>query len=125
MKQRKSELLDVPYCHVVFTLPARIAAIAYQNKAVVYDLLFKASAETLVIIAAAPKPLAARLGITSLLHAWGSAMTHHPLVHMIVPGGGVSLDGQRWVACRSGFFLPVRVLSLLFRRLFLERLLPP
>ena len=100
-----------------------IADIAYQNKAVIYDLLFKASAETLITIAADPKHLGARVGITSVLHSWGSAMTHHPHVHMIVPGGGISLDGERWVACRPGFFLPVRVLSRLFRRLFLEKLL--
>ena len=120
---READLLPVPYYHVVFTLPAAIADIAYQNKAAVYDLLFKTSAETLVTIAADPKHLGARVGITSVLHTWGSAMTHHPHVHMIVPGGGISLDGERWVACRSGFFLPVRVLSRLFRRLFLERLL--
>ena len=119
---READLLPVPYYHVVFTLPAAIADIAYQNKAVVYDLLFKASAETLTTIAADPKHLGARIGITSVLHSWGSAMTHHPHVHMIVPGGGISLDGKRWVACRPGFFLPVRVLSRLFRRLFLERL---
>ena len=100
-----------------------IADIAYQNKAVIYDLLFKASAETLLTIAADPKHLGARIGITSVLHTWGSALTHHPHVHMIVPGGGISLDGKRWVSCRPGFFLPVRVLSRLFRRLFLERLL--
>ena len=115
--------MPVPYYHVVFTLPAAIAAIAYHNKAVIYDLLFKASAETLTTIAADPKHLGARVGITSVLHTWGLAMTHHPHVHMIVPGGGISLDGERWVACRPGFFLPVRVLSRLFRRLFLERLL--
>jgi hypothetical protein len=107
---------------LVFTLPAAIADIAYQNKAVIYDLLFKASAETLTTIAADPKHLGARVGITSVLHSWGSAMTHHPHVHMIVPGGGISLDGERWVACRPGFFLPVRVLSRLFRRLFLTML---
>jgi hypothetical protein len=107
----------------VFTLPAPIGDIAYHNKAVVYDLLFKVSAETLTTIAADPKHLGARVGITSVLHTWGSAMTHHPHVHMIVPGGGISLDGERWVSCRPGFFLPVRVLSRLFRRLFLERLL--
>ena len=120
---READLLPVPYYHVVFTLPAAIADIAYQNKAVIYDILFKASAETLTTIAADPKHLGARVGITSVLHTWGSAMTHHPHVHMIVPGGGISLDGKRWVACRVGFFLPVRVLSRLFRRLFLERLL--
>jgi len=120
---READLLPVPYYHVVFTLPAAIADIAYQNKTVMYDLLFKASAETLVTIAADPKHLGARVGITSVLHTWGSAMTHHPHVHMIVPGGGISLNGQRWVACRPGFFLPVRVLSRLFRRLFLEKLI--
>jgi putative transposase/transposase-like zinc-binding protein len=119
---READLLPVPYYHVVFTLPAAIADIAYQNKTVIYDLLFKASAETLITIAADPRHLGARIGITSVLHTWGSAMTHHPHVHMIVPGGGISLDGERWVACRSGFFLPVRVLSRLFRRLLLERL---
>jgi len=107
----------------VFTLPAPIGDIAYHNKAVVYDLLFKASAETVTTIAADPRHLGARVGFTSVLHTWGSAMTHHPHVHMIVPGGGISLDGTRWVACRPGFFLPVRVLSRLFRRLFLTRLL--
>ncbi|MEH2611798.1 hypothetical protein V1293_004087 [Bradyrhizobium sp. AZCC 1693] len=108
---------------MVFTLPAPIADIAYQNKAVIYDILFKVSAETMLTIAADPKHLGARIGITSVLHTWGSAMTHHPHVHMIVPGGGISPDGSRWVACRPGFFLPVRVLSRLFRRLFLERLI--
>jgi hypothetical protein len=106
----------------VFTLPAAIADIAYQNKAVVYDLLFKASAETMLTIAADPKHLGGRIGITSVLHTWGSAMTHHPHVHMIVPGGGISPDGERSVSCRPGFFLPVRVLSRLFRRLFLQKL---
>ena len=122
MEQREAELLRVPYYHVVFTLPAAIGDIARQNKAVVYDLLFKASAETMLVIAADPKHLGARIGITSVLHTWGSALTHHPHAHMIVPGGGISPDGQRWVACRPGFFLPVRVLSRLFRRLFLEKL---
>ena len=120
---REAELLPVSYYHVVFTLPAAIADIAYQNKAVIYDLLFKASAQTLVTIAADPRHLGARIGITSVLHSWGSALTHHPHIHMIVPGGGISLDGERWVACRPGFFLPVRVLSRLFRRLFLEKLM--
>jgi hypothetical protein len=119
---REAELLPVPYYHVVFTLPAALANLAYQNKAVIYDLLFKASAETLTTIAADPKHLGARIGIITVLHTWGSAMTHHPHVHMIVPGGGISLDGSRWVSCRRGFFLPVRVLSRLFRRLVLERL---
>src|SRR5271167_3155065 len=112
-----------PYYHLVFTLPAAVADIAYQNKATVYDLLFKASSETLMTIAADPKHLGARVGAISVLHTWGSALTHHPHVHMIAPGGGLSLDGQRWVASRPGFFLPVRVLSRLFRRLFLEKLL--
>jgi hypothetical protein len=120
---REAELLPVPYYHVVFTLPAPIADIAYQNKAVIYDILFKVSAETLTTIAADPKYLGARIGITSVLHTWGSALTHHPHVHMIVPGGGISPDGSRWVSCRPGFFLPVRVLSRLFRRLFLQRLI--
>src|SRR6266576_2294611 len=122
MKQRKSELLDVPYFHVVFTLPGRLAAIAYQTKPVVYDLLFKASSQPMRTIAADPKHLGVKIGFTSVLHTWGSAMTHHPHVHMIVPGGGISLNGERWVACRPGFFLPVRILSKLFRRLFLEKL---
>ena len=122
LAEREADLLPVPYYHVVFTLPAAIADIAYQNKAVIYNLLFKASAETLTTIAADPRHLGARVGITSVLHTWGSAMTHHPHVHMIVPGGGISLDGTRWVSCRPGFFLPVRVLSRLFRRLFLEKL---
>ena len=121
LAEREAELLPVPYFHVVFTLPGPIADIAYQNKAVIYDILFKASAETTVMIAADPKHLGARIGITSVLHSWGSAMTHHPHVHMIVPGGGLSEDGSRWVSCRPGFFLPVRVLSRLFRRLFLQQ----
>jgi len=119
---REAELLRVPYYHLVFTLPAAIADIAYQNKAVVYDLLFRAASETLLIIAADPKHLGARIGMTAVLHTWGSALTHHPHLHMIVPGGGLSPDGNRWVACRRGFFLPVRVLSKLFRRLMLQRL---
>jgi hypothetical protein len=114
--------LPVPYYHVVFTLPAQVAAIAYQNKAVVYDLLFKTAAETLLTIAADPKHLGARIGLTAVLHTWGSALTHHPHAHCIVPGGGLSMEGERWVACRPGFFLPVRVLSRLFRRLFLDGL---
>ena len=116
---READLLPVGYFHVVFTLPAEIAPIAYQNKAVVYDLLFRAAAETLLTIAADPKHLGARIGATAVLHSWGSAMTHHPHIHMIVPGGGISLDGTRWVRCKPGFLLPVRVLSRLFRRLFL------
>jgi len=122
MLARIEDLLPVEYFHVVFTLPAQIADIAYQNKAAVYGLLFKASAQTLLTIAADPKHLGARIGMTSVLHTWGSAMTHHPHVHVIVPGGGLSQDGTHWVACRPGFFLPVKVLSRLFRRLFLEGL---
>ena len=119
---RQADLLPVGYFHVVFTLPAEIAAIAWQNKAALYDLLFRAASEAMLTIAADPRHLGARIGITAVLHTWGSAMTHHPHIHMIVPGGGISLDGQRWVSCRPGFFLPVRVLSKLFRRLFLNRL---
>jgi hypothetical protein len=123
LTDREADLLPVPYYHVVFTLPAPIADIACQNKAVLYDLLFKVSAETMLTIADDPKHLGARIGITSVLHTWGSALTHHPHVHMIVPGGGISSDGLRWVSCRPGFFLPVRVLSRLFRRLFLQKLI--
>jgi hypothetical protein len=112
----------VPYYHVVFTLPAQIADIAYQNKAVIYDLLFKASSQTMLTIAADPKRLGARIGVLSVLHTWGSALTHHPHVHMIVPGGGISRDGSKWVACRPRFLFPFEVLSQLFRRLFLEKL---
>ncbi len=122
LADREAELLPVPYYHVVFTLPAQIAAIAYQNKAVIYDMLFKAASETLITIAADPKHLGAKIGVTGVLHTWGSALTHHPHVHVIVPGGGISPDGQSWISCRPGFFLPVRVLSRLFRRLFLEKL---
>jgi hypothetical protein len=119
---RQAELLPVEYYHVVFTLPAPIADIAYHNKAAVYCILFKAAAETLITIAADPKHLGARIGLTAVLHTWGSALTHHPHLHMIVPGGGFSPDGKRWVSCRPGFFLPVRVLSRLFRRLVLDKL---
>ncbi len=122
LEAREAELLPLEYYHVVFTLPAVIGDIAFHNKAVVYDLLFKAASETLLVIAADPKHLGARIGLTAVLHTWGSALTHHPHVHCIVPGGGLSLDGERWIACRKGFFLPVRVLSRLFRRLFLEKL---
>jgi hypothetical protein len=122
MAARAAELLPVPYFHVVFTLPSAIGDIAYQNKAVIYDLLFTASAETMLTIAADPKHLGASIGITSVLHTWGSAMTHHPHVHMIVPGGGISRDGSRWIAKRPTFFLPVRVLSKLFRRLMIDKL---
>jgi hypothetical protein len=123
MAARAEDLLPVEYFHVVFTLPAEIAQIAYWNKKAVYGLLFKASAETLTTIAADPRRLGARIGMTGVLHTWGSALTHHPHVHMIVPGGGLSPDGKRWIACRPGFFLPIRVLSRLFRRLFLEALM--
>ena len=119
---REAELLPVPYFHVVYTLPAAIRDIAYQNKAVIYDLLFKAAAEATLTIAADPKRLGARIAITAVLHSWGSAMTHHPHVHMVVPGGGLSPDGSKWIACRPRYFLPVEVLSALFRRLFLEML---
>jgi len=122
LEARQADLLPVEYYHVVFTLPAPIAAIAYTNKAVIYDLLFAVAAETLRTIAADPKHLGAEVGVTLVLHTWGSALTHHPHVHGVVPGGGLSIDGQRWVRCRPGFFLPVRVLSRLFRRRFLEEL---
>ena len=119
---RQADLLPVEYYHVVFTLPAPIADIAYQNKAALYGLLFDIAAETLMRIAADPKHLGASIGATLVLHTWGSALTHHPHVHGIVPGGGLAPDGTRWIACRPGFFLPVRVLSRLFRRRFLEEL---
>jgi len=123
MVARAEDLLPVEYFHVVFTLPAEIARIAYWNKKAVYGLLFKASAKTVATIAADPQRLGARVGMTSVLHTWGSALTHHPHIHMIVPGGGLSPDGTRWVACKPGFFLHVRVLSRLFRRLFVEGLI--
>jgi predicted Zn-ribbon and HTH transcriptional regulator len=123
MEARAEDLLPVEYFHVVFTLPAEIAQIAYWNKKAVYGLLFKASAETVTTIAADPKRMGARVGMTSVLHTWGSALTHHPHIHMIVPGGGLSPDGTRWVACKPGFFLHVRVLSRLFRRMFLQGLM--
>ena len=128
LADREAELLPVPYFHVVYTLPSELRDIAYQNKRVVYDLLMKAAAETTLAIAPTgqarglkahdPKHLGARIGATAVLHSWGSTMTHHPHIHMIVPGGGISLDGTRWVRCKPGFHLPVRVLSRLFRRLF-------
>ena len=107
---------------MVFTVPAEIADIAFHNKAAVYDLLFKVASETMITIAAEPRHLGARIGITAVLHSWGSAMTHHPHIHMIVPGGGISFDGEHWISSRAGFLLPVRVLAKLFRRLFLARL---
>jgi hypothetical protein len=122
LADRQADLLPVPYYHLVFTLPAPVAAIAFQNKAAVYGLLFKAAAETLATIASDPRHLGTRIGFTSVLHTWGSAMTHHPHLHIIAPGGGLSPDSARWIPCRPGFFLPVRVLSRLFRRLFLEGL---
>ncbi|MBB3181976.1 IS91 family transposase [Variovorax sp. Sphag1AA] len=122
LEARQADLLPVEYYHVVFTLPAPIADIAYQNKAALYGLLFDLAAEVLLTIAGDPKHLGARIGATLVLHTWGSALTHHPHVHGIVPGGGLASDGTRWVACRPGFFLPVRVLSRLFRRRFLEEL---
>ena len=122
LEARQQDLLPVEYYHLVFTLPAPISAIAYQNKTVIYHILFRAAAETLRIIAGDPKHLGAQIGATLVLHTWGSALTHHPHVHGIVPGGGFAADGQRWIACKPGFFLSVRVLSRLFRRLFLEAL---
>ena len=122
LEARQADLLPVEYYHVVFTLPAPIADLAYQNKAVIYGLLFDVAAEVLMTIAADPKHLGARIGATLVLHTWGSALTHHPHVHGVVPGGGLSPDGKSWIACRPGFFLPVRVLSRLFRRRFIEEL---
>jgi Putative transposase/Transposase zinc-binding domain len=122
LAEREAELLPVGYFHLVFTLPGPIADIAYQNKRVIYDLLFKASAQAMLIVAADPKHLGARLGITAVLHTWGSAMTHHPHVHMIVPSGGLSADQSSWISSRPRFLLSVRVLSRLFRRLFLQML---
>jgi Putative transposase/Transposase zinc-binding domain len=119
---RQDELLPVAYFHVVFTLPAEVAAIAFQNKAAVYAILFKTAAETLRTIAADSKHLGAEIGLIAVLHSWGQNLHYHPHLHCIVPGGGLSLDGTRWISCRPGFFLPVRVLSRLFRRLFLEEL---
>jgi Putative transposase/Transposase zinc-binding domain len=122
LAEQEAGLLPLPYYHVVFTLPSAIGAIAWQNKGLVYGLLFKAASEAMLTVAADKKHLGARIGITAVLHTWGSALTHHPHVHMIVPGGGLSLDGARFIPCRRGFFLPVRVLSRLFRRLMLEKL---
>jgi hypothetical protein len=123
LARREADLLPVGYFHVVFTMPAEVADIALHNKAVVYDLLFRAASETMLTIAADPRHLGARIGMTAVLHTWGSALTHHPHIHMIVPGGGISPDGQRWISARPAFLLPVRVLGKLFRRLFLTRLI--
>src|SRR5471030_536189 len=122
LAEREADLLPVGYFHVVFTVPTEVADIAFQNKALVYDLLFRAASQTMLTIAADPKHLGARIGITAVLHTWGSALTHHPHVHMIVPGGGIAPSGDRWVSSRPAFLLPVRVLGALFRRLFLTRL---
>ena len=122
LDDRRAEILDTQYFHVVFTLPDRTAAIALQNKAVVYDLLFRTAAETLRTIAADPKHLGAEIGFFGILHTWGSNLLHHPHIHFLVPGGGLSPDGTRWISCRRGYFLPVEVLSCLFRRLFIEAL---
>ena len=122
LAERQAELLPVPYFHLVFTVPAQVAEIAFQNKAAVYAIIFKAASEALRVAAADPKQLGAEIGMVAVLHTWGQNLHHHPHVHCVVPGGGLSPDGQRWVACRPGFFLPVRILSRLFRRLFLERL---
>ncbi len=122
LEARQADLLPVEYYHLVFTLPAPISDLGFSNQSVIYTILFKAAAETVQTIAADPRHLGARVGLTLVLHTWGSAMTHHPHVHGIVPGGGLSMDGKQWIHCRPGFFLPVRVLSRLFRRLFLEKL---
>jgi len=123
LENRRSELLNTQYFHVVFTLPEQIAPIAYQNKKVVYGILFRATAETLRTIAADPKHLGAEIGFFAVLHSWGQNLLHHPHLHCVVAGGGLSPDGTQWISCRPGFFLPVRVLSRLFRRLFLEHLI--
>jgi hypothetical protein len=123
LAERKADLLPVGYFHVVFTLPAEVADVAWRNKAVVYDLLFRAASETMMTIAADPRHLGARIGVTAVLHTWGSAMTRHPHVHMIVPGGGGARDGSRWINARPAFLLPVRAPGKLFRRLFLTQLI--
>jgi hypothetical protein len=123
LAMREADLLPVGYFHVVFTVPSEIANIAFHNKATIYNLLFQVASETMLTIAADPRHLGARIGITAVLHTWGSALTHHPHIHMVVPGGGISLDGRSWVASRPAFLLPVHVLSKLFRRLFLTRLI--
>jgi hypothetical protein len=122
LADRQAELLDVPYFHVVFTVPAEIEAIAFQNQTVVYDILFRAASETLRTIAADPEHLGAEIGFLGVLHSWGQNLLHHPHIHFLVPGGGIAPDGQSWITCRPGFFLPVRVLSRMFRGLFLHYL---
>jgi hypothetical protein len=122
LQDRQAELLDVPYFHVVFTVPSQIEVIAFQNQTVVYDILFRAASETLRTIAADPEHLGAEIGFLGVLHTWGQNLMHHPHIHFLVPGGGIAPDGQSWITCRPGFFLPVRVLSRLFRRLFLDGL---
>ena len=122
LEKRESELLDVPYFHVVFTLPEPVAVIAYQNKEHVYDILFRTASETLQTIAGDPKHLGAEIGFFSVLHTWGQTLTHHPHLHIVVAGGGLSPDGTRWISSRANFFLPVEVLSRLFRRFFLKAL---
>src|SRR6202453_5087166 len=122
LEDRQAELLDVPYYHVVFTVPDLIAAIAFQNQTVVYDILFRAVSETLRTIAADPRHLGAEIGFLAVLHSWGQNLLHHPHLHCLVPGGGIAPDGERWISCRQGFFLPVRVLSRMFRALFLHYL---
>jgi hypothetical protein len=122
LEDRQAELLDVPYFHVVFTVPAEIEVIAFQNQTVVYDILFRAASETLCTIAADPEHLGAQIGFLGVLHTWGQNLQHHPHIHFLVPGGGIAPDGQRWIACRPGFFLPVRVLSRMFRGRFLHDL---
>src|SRR5712671_3326249 len=122
IEQRTAEILDCEYFHVVFTVPADIAAIAFQNKAQVYSILFRATAETLRTIAADPQHLGAEIGFFAVLHSWGQNLMFHPHLHCVVPGGGLSPDGTRWISCRRGFFLSVRVLSRLFRRWFLQLL---
>src|SRR5262245_14782491 len=122
LEARRAELLATPYFHVVFTVPQAIAALAYQNKRVLYNLLFQATAETLRTIAADPKHLGAEIGFLAVLHTWGQTLLHHPHLHCVIPGGGIAPEGTRWIACRPEFFLPVRVLSRLFRRVVLEQL---
>ena len=122
LQDRQAELLDVPYFHVVFTVPAQIEVIAFQNQTAVYDILFRAASETLRTIAADPEHLGAEIGFLGVLHTWGQNLLHHPPIHFLVPGGGIAPDGQSWIACRTGFFLPVRVLSRMFRGLFLRYL---